>query len=152
MSYIRLSYDETTLIEFNGLKLKMNPFLPHLKRHTSFPHIENPRFSLPSSLFLSLFPSSPVRRPGLLLPLTDADQQHTHPPLLHHCLHACPHLLPWVLPHQQLRHKLSGSHCWAAWLPHHHNNHLQSYLKLKGPSMVIEVIHKLFYLSINWMF
>ena len=30
-SYIRLSYDETALIEFYGSKLKINPFLSHFK-------------------------------------------------------------------------------------------------------------------------
>ena len=52
MSYIRLSYDETTLIEFNGSKLKMNPCLSHLTDTPLLPHTKPTvlNLSLPSSL------------------------------------------------------------------------------------------------------
>ncbi|XP_057530384.1 uncharacterized protein LOC130808867 [Amaranthus tricolor] len=74
MSYIKLSYDKTTLIEFNGSKLKINPFLPQSNRHTLTPSYKthgsqslsfpNSLFYLPSSSILSphkknLLPSSP---------------------------------------------------------------------------------------------
>ena len=68
MSYIRLFYDETILIEFNGSKLKINSFLPQSNRHTSSPflssssssfYLQNLNNGYPSLLFLFAQPTTP---------------------------------------------------------------------------------------------
>ena len=51
MSYIRLFYDETTLIEFNGSKLKMNPFFSLLTDTPRAPYKQNDTTFFPPSLF-----------------------------------------------------------------------------------------------------
>ena len=72
MSYIRLSYDETILIEFNGSKLKINSFLSHLNRHTPSPFL-----SSSSSSFTFKLSTMP---PSLSLTVQQHPQHHQATP------------------------------------------------------------------------
>ena len=78
MSYIRLSYDET-IIEFNGSKLKMNPFLPQSNRHTLTPSYK----TRGSQSLASLFSHVPLPSPtagGTTKPIHEF--HHQQQPLL----------------------------------------------------------------------
>ena len=153
MSYIRLSYDETTLIEFNGSKLKMKPYLPHLT-DTPLPHFFlHPHHLLPSNSQQCLLPSPSrfssrlaalalpghasivaTRRHTLLLPCSSRDPQA-----------AAAATFLWLFPRQQQASRPRtttgslGLTCVTT----------PPYQLFPLPSMVIEVVHKLFYLSIN---
>ena len=74
MSYIRLSYDETTLVEFNGSKLKMNPCLSHLT-DILLPSITNKITPHTSSSF----PHSRLL-PYSFLPHSRLTHEHHHQP------------------------------------------------------------------------
>ena len=82
-SYIRLSYEETTLIEFNGSKLKIKPILiPNVNRHlpslthTRLPsHVKISELHLPHILFF-LDPSLSLSNQPTAYLTTDPGQPH----------------------------------------------------------------------------